>query len=112
GQNYSYSFDGDAQTLDHELVNRSMLARFSRIAYGRMDADYPEGFRNDPNRPERISDHDPGVAYFNLTLAPSATSAVINGHISDTGGASVAGAVVSLSGSQTRKTITDANGNY
>jgi hypothetical protein len=112
GQNYSYSFDGDAQTLDHELVNRSMLARFSRIAYGRMDADYPESFRNDPNRPERLSDHDPSVAYFDLTLAPTATNGTVSGRITDNGGVPVAGTVVNLSGTQNRKTITDASGNY
>jgi hypothetical protein len=31
-----------------------------------MDADFPEVYRNDPNRPERVSDHDPFVAYFSL----------------------------------------------
>jgi len=112
GQNYSYSFDGDAQTLDHELVNHSMLARFSRIAYGRMDADYPEAFRNDPNRPERVSDHDPGVAYFNLTLSPTASNGMISGSITGSNGNPISGAVVNLSGTQTRKTITDAQGNY
>src|SRR5207247_703629 len=60
-QRYSYSFDGDAQALDHELVNSNLMTRFNRVAYGRMDADYPESFRNDPNRPERLSDHDPAV---------------------------------------------------
>ena len=36
------------------------------LQYGRMDADFPEVYRNDPNRPERVSDHDPLVAYFSL----------------------------------------------
>jgi len=31
-----------------------------------MDTDFPEVYRNDPNRPERLSDHDPLVAYFSL----------------------------------------------
>src|SRR5206468_3262633 len=72
-QQYSYSFDGDAQTLDHELVNANLLTRFNRIAYGRIDADYPESFRSDPNRPERLSDHDPVVAYFELPAVPTPT---------------------------------------
>jgi predicted extracellular nuclease len=63
-QQYSYSFDGDAQVLDHELVTANLLPQLTRIAYARNDADFPESFRNDPNRPERISDHDMAVAYF------------------------------------------------
>lgn len=63
-QRYSYSFDGNAQVLDHELITLNLVPRFSQIAYARNDADFPETFRNDPNRPERISDHDIPVAYF------------------------------------------------
>jgi predicted extracellular nuclease len=66
-QQYSYSFDGDAQVLDHELVSANLFPQLTRIAYARNDADFPESFRNDPNRPERISDHDIAVAYFTLS---------------------------------------------
>ena len=62
-QRYSYTFDGSAQTLDHFLVNANALSLITRFAYGRMDGDFPEVYRNDGTRPERISDHDPGVAY-------------------------------------------------
>lgn len=65
-QQYSYVFDGSAQMLDHIVVNPSMLSSLSRFAYARNDADFPEVFRNDPNRPERLSDHDMPVAYFTL----------------------------------------------
>jgi hypothetical protein len=65
-QQYSYVFDGDAQTLDHELVTQSLVKRMNRVAYARNDADFPETFRNDATRPERISDHDLAVAYLNL----------------------------------------------
>src|SRR5262249_44863633 len=65
-QRYSFSFDGNAQELDHVLVNPAMMAQFSRFAIARNDADFPESYRTDPNRPERISDHDPAVAYFHL----------------------------------------------
>src|SRR5437899_11751354 len=34
--------------------------------------------RNDPNRPERISDHDPLVAYVSLDAAPDCTTATAN----------------------------------
>ena len=38
-----------------------------------MNADFPEILRNDSARPERLSDHDPLVAYFNLP-SPTTTS--------------------------------------
>jgi hypothetical protein len=49
---------------------------------------------------------------FNNTAAPTATNGIVSGRITDQNGASVAGAVVNLSGSQNRKTITDSGGNY
>ena len=70
-QQYSFSFDGNAQVLDHVLVNAPMLKRFARMAYARVDADFPEAFRGDTGRPERVSDHDAPVAYFTFPGAPS-----------------------------------------
>ncbi len=69
-QRYSYIENGNAQVLDHALVSSSLMASFSRFAYARVDADFPEAYRNDATRPERISDHDMPVAYFKLP-APS-----------------------------------------
>ena len=63
-QRYSYSFNGNAQAIDHELVNAPLLKHFSKLVYARTNADFPETYRNDSSRPERISDHDPAVAYF------------------------------------------------
>jgi predicted extracellular nuclease len=76
GQRYSFSFDGNAQVLDHELITSNLLPSFSRIAYARNNGDFPEIFRNDPNRPERISDHDMAVAYFKF--APAACSVTLS----------------------------------
>jgi hypothetical protein len=45
-------------------------------------------------------------------LSPTAADGSIGGRITDSNGAAVAGATINLSGSQARKTITDANGNY
>jgi hypothetical protein len=59
-QRYSYVFDGNAQELDHVLVTQNVKGQ---LQYARNDADFPETYRNDPNRPERISDHDPIVAF-------------------------------------------------
>jgi predicted extracellular nuclease len=75
-QKYSYSFGGSAQELDHIVVNNNMLPRVSRYAVARNDADFPEVYRNDPNRPERISDHDMPVGYFNLPTGVDVTGSV------------------------------------
>lgn len=45
-------------------------------------------------------------------LAPTAADGVVTGRITEPDGTPVAGAVVDLGGTQTRRTITDANGNY
>lgn len=65
-QQYSYVENGSAQTLDHVVVSASLLGRVSRFAIARNDADFPESFRNDFTRPERISDHDMPVVYLTL----------------------------------------------
>ncbi|MFN2510080.1 MAG: thrombospondin type 3 repeat-containing protein [Pyrinomonadaceae bacterium] len=65
-QMYSYAFEGNAQVLDHVLVNSPMLAQKTRFAYGRYNADFSVSFAADTNRPERLSDHDAPVAYFSF----------------------------------------------
>ncbi len=67
---YSYSYDGSAQLLDHIIVNDHALQRFSRVHFARSNADFPESYRSDPARPERLSDHDMPVAYFVFPDAP------------------------------------------
>jgi hypothetical protein len=73
GERYSFVFDGNAQALDHILVNTTAMTRFSRIAYARSNADFPESLRHDATRPERLSDHDALVAYFSFPGAPVIT---------------------------------------
>ena len=63
---YSYVFDGNAQVLDHILISGNLMQSLSQIRIARADADFPESFRADANRPERLSDHDMPVAYFLL----------------------------------------------
>jgi len=65
-QRYSFVFDGNAQTLDHVLANDDFMTSYSRTAFARLNGDFPGVFRSDPNRPERVSDHDAIVSYFNL----------------------------------------------
>ena len=68
---YTYSFEGNAQAIDHAIVNAAMLPSVSRFAVAHVDADFPEVFRSDATRPERISDHDAPVAYFDLSPLPT-----------------------------------------
>jgi hypothetical protein len=79
-ERYSYVENGSAQVLDHVLVSANMLAHAAALSYARCNADFPEVFRSDPDRPERLSDHDPAVAYFTFPTADMAvaTSAAPN----------------------------------
>jgi predicted extracellular nuclease len=104
-QQYSYDFNGSHQVLDHVVVNSTLLSKLSRFAIARNDADFPEVFRNDPNRPERISDHDMPVAYFTL---PEATPPVLHLPADITAEAtSAAGAIVSYIATATDAVDTD-----
>ena len=69
-QRYSYVFDGNAQVLDHVLVTSNTLPLVAGLEWARTNADFPETFRQDGTRPERLSDHDPAVAYFRLPPPP------------------------------------------
>jgi predicted extracellular nuclease len=63
-QRYSYSFDGNAQVLDHIIINENLKKHINGFGYARINADFPEIYRNDVNRVERFSDHDAAVVYF------------------------------------------------
>lgn len=63
-QQYSYVFDGNAQVLDDFLVSPALKNHINGFGYARINADFPEIYRNDANRVERFSDHDAAVAYF------------------------------------------------
>lgn len=63
---YSYVFGGSAQVLDHILVNKPARERGLKFGYARLDADFPQVYRNDETRPERISDHDAPIFYLSL----------------------------------------------
>jgi uncharacterized protein len=62
-ENYTYGFDGNAQSLDHILMNGPASLHLSRVAIAHSNADFPESLRGDATRAERISDHDIPVAY-------------------------------------------------
>jgi hypothetical protein len=67
-QRYSFVFDGNAQSLDHAIINgqliSSTLAR--RVEHPRINADFPEIARNGTVSVERLADHDPLVVFFKV----------------------------------------------
>ena len=65
-ERYSFIFDGNAQSLDHVLVNVPFCTDTGarRVEHPRIDADFPDTARNDGTTPTRVSDHDPIVGYF------------------------------------------------
>ena len=86
-QQYSYDFSGSAQEIDQYLLNPPALSIFSRVATARLNADFPEAYRGDFSRPERVSDHDWVVGYFTLppASAPSFTDVTQSVSITSTG---------------------------
>jgi hypothetical protein len=81
GDGYSYVFGGNAQTLDHVLVSSNLLPRVAGLQHARLNADFAEVLRSDPARPERLSDHDPAVAYVAFVPDTVAPSLVVPGDI-------------------------------
>lgn len=67
-ERYSYLFEGNAQNIDHALVNQALINATGarRIEHPRIDADHPDTDRNNPATAIGISDHDPLVAYLNV----------------------------------------------
>ncbi len=65
-QQYSYVFRGNAQILDHCLVNEMEGLEVTDMEYIRGNADNPEIFVNNPLTPQFSSDHDGFVLYLEL----------------------------------------------
>lgn len=65
-ERYSFSFDGNAQSLDHAVVNQPVFERLRdvRTEYARINVDFA-GTRFG-NGPLRTSDHDPIVLYMRV----------------------------------------------
>jgi hypothetical protein len=88
-ERYSFSFDGNAQSLDHVLVNEDLVVatRDIEVDHARINGDFPETNRNDADSPSRLSDHDPVLAYFvprrhaDLSVTASATDAHTGGRV-------------------------------
>ncbi|MDX6611816.1 MAG: uncharacterized protein QOD75_1002, partial [Blastocatellia bacterium] len=117
---YTFTFSGEAGQLDHAFATSGLAAKALGATIWHIDSDEPQIIdyttTSKPDdryaaTPYRASDHDPLLMSFNLA-APTATSGLVSGTITDNNGAPVAGAVVRLNGGQNRKTITNAKGYY
>lgn len=67
-EQYSYSFNGSAQVLDHSLTSSTLNKSVTGFAYGRGNADAAVDYINNENLPLRCSDHD-GLVLF-IDAAP------------------------------------------
>ncbi|MBT2746468.1 MULTISPECIES: lamin tail domain-containing protein [unclassified Lysobacter] len=83
---YTSTFEGNAQSLDHMLVNETMVAATTAIEFGhaRINADFQEFKRTLADSPLRLSDRDPTVAYLippplaDLGVAATANAASVS----------------------------------
>ncbi|GIF64924.1 hypothetical protein Ais01nite_29590 [Asanoa ishikariensis] len=60
---YSYSYEGQAQTLDHLFVNNPLYSDLVQMRAAHINADWAANYAGDGSRGS--SDHDPQVARFN-----------------------------------------------
>jgi predicted extracellular nuclease len=75
---YSFSFDGNAQSLDHMVVNQVVLDTTAgvRAEHARINADFGEDNYGDFTVPVRVSDHDPVVLFLSDSAFATADLAV------------------------------------
>jgi hypothetical protein len=64
-ERYSFSFNGNAQSLDHMVVNQAVLDDFAGVhaEHARINADFGIDNYGDFTVPVRVSDHDPVVLF-------------------------------------------------
>ncbi|MEZ4903718.1 MAG: hypothetical protein R2822_19160 [Spirosomataceae bacterium] len=72
-EQYSFVFDGNAQSLDHVIVNDDVISSTlsRRVEHPRINADFPEITRNATGI-ARLADHDPIVSYYQVAAFMSA----------------------------------------
>lgn len=76
-ERYSFSFDGNAQTLDHMLVNQAVLAQVAvKVDHARLNADFSVARFGDASNDARVSDHDPVLALLSVPQFRSADLSV------------------------------------
>jgi predicted extracellular nuclease len=65
-ERYTVTRDGNAQAVDHILVNSALLSANAKAEVARINADFGEEYLDDAGVPMRVSDHDPVVLRFDL----------------------------------------------
>jgi predicted extracellular nuclease len=81
---YSYTFSGSAEEIDQFVLNNPAMSIYSRFAVARVNADFPESYRGQFTRPERVSDHDWIVGYFTLPAATAPSNVNVTSSVSIT----------------------------
>ncbi|MFC2139956.1 hypothetical protein ACFLR4_04770, partial [Bacteroidota bacterium] len=66
-ERYSYTFEGNAQVLDHALTSSGLNQAVTGFAYARANADAAEDLINNASTPLASSDHDGLVLYMEVT---------------------------------------------
>ena len=70
-EQYSFVFGKNAQQLDLAITTQNFGCDISGYEFARVDSDFPASvFEGDTSRPERTSDHDPQVIYFQTSSNP------------------------------------------
>jgi predicted extracellular nuclease len=72
---YSYTFQGQAQTLDHLFVNPALYGDLVQMRSAHVDAGWPADFDGDGAR--GVSDHDPQVARFRSRASLTVTDVTV-----------------------------------
>jgi predicted extracellular nuclease len=77
-QRYTFEFDGNAQSLDHVLINQALGASAGAVGldHARINADFPEILRGNTGTVARLADHDPAMAYIDVASADLGVTAV------------------------------------
>lgn len=92
-ERYSYTFAGNAQTIDQILVNEAALSRTAgepRMEFARVNADFHQADRNDTGNAFGNSDHDPALAFLDIAafrtadVSVSGTSVAASANVGDT----------------------------
>ena len=101
----SYVETGSAQVLDHVLVTSDLVPTETRLVYAHMDSDFPLVYLNDATRPERVSDHDPAVAYFSVPAIQGTVQLVTTATLTKVGGGYQATVTVKNNGTGTAQNV-------
>ena len=83
-ERYSYTFAGNAQTIDHILVNEAVVSRTvgePRMEFARVNADFHQADRTDTGNAFANSDHDPAVAFLDVAAFRTADLSVSNASV-------------------------------